>query len=41
MRVSSILGVSLGQVEDPQHPGVFSDAMKEIPVTDPPVREGQ
>jgi len=41
MRVSSILGVSLGQVEDPQHPGVFSDAMKEIPVTGLLLREGQ
>ena len=41
MRVSSILGVSLGQVEDPQHPGVFSDAMKEIPVTGLLLLEGQ
>ena len=41
MRVSSILGVSLGQVEDPQHPGVFSDAMKEISVTGLLLREGQ
>lgn len=41
MRVSSILGVSLGQVEDPQHPGVFSDTMKEIPVTGLLLREGQ
>lgn len=41
MRVSSILGVSLGQVEDPQHPGVFSDSMKEIPVTGLLLREGQ
>lgn len=41
MRVSSLLGVSLGQVEDPQHPGVFSDAMKEIPVTGLLLREGQ
>lgn len=41
MRVSSILGVSLDQVEDPQHPGVFSDSMKEIPVTGLLLREGQ
>lgn len=41
MRVSSILGVSMDQVEDPQHPGVFSDSMKEIPVTGLLLREGQ
>lgn len=41
MRVSSLLGVSMGQVEDPQHPGVFSDSMKEIPVTGLLLREGQ
>ena len=41
MRVSSVLGVNMGQVEDPQHPGVFSDSMKEIPVTGLLLREGQ
>ena len=41
MRVSSLLGVNMGQVEDPQHPGVFSDSMKEIPVTGLLLREGQ
>lgn len=31
----------MDQVEDPQHPGVFSDSMKEIPVTGLLLREGQ
>lgn len=41
MKFSALLGISVGQVEDPEQPGVFKDKIEEIKVIGSLIREAQ